>query len=49
MVILYLCQQKNTCSKRATETLEITEHNPNNLKASEVFYKKVFLNIPQNS
>ena len=29
MVILYLPQQTNTCSKSATKTLEITEDNSN--------------------
>ena len=47
MVILYLPQQTNTCSKSATKTLEITEDNSNeNLfkkQPLDVFYKKVFL------
>ena len=47
MVILYLPQQTNTCSKSATKTLEITEDNSNeNLfkkQRPDVFYKKVFL------
>ena len=29
MVILDLSQETNTCSKLGTETLEITEYNPN--------------------
>ena len=29
MVILYLSQETNTCSKLAMETVEITEDNPN--------------------
>ena len=44
MVILYLPQQTNTCSKTATKTLEITEDNSNeNLfkkQPPDVFYKK---------
>ena len=49
MVILYFFQQTNTCPKSATETLEITEDNPNEniskKQPPEVFYKKAFLNI----
>ena len=44
MVILYLPQQTNTCSKSATKILEITEDNSNeNLfkkQPPDVFYKK---------
>ena len=44
MVILYLSQQTNACSKSATKTLEITEDNSNeNLfkkQPPDVFYKK---------
>ena len=47
MVILYLSQQANTCSKSAMETLGITEDNPdeNILKKQPpmVFYKKIVL------
>ena len=47
MVILYLPQQTNKCSKSATKNLEITEDNTNkNLfkkQQPDVFYKKVFL------
>ena len=47
MVILYLSQQTNTCSKSATKTLEITEDNSNeNLfkkQPPDVFYKKSVL------
>ena len=47
MVILYLPQQINRCSKSATKILEITEDNSNeNLfkkQRPDVFYKKVFL------
>ena len=46
MVILYLPQQTNTCSKSATKT-EITENNSNeNLfkkQPPDVFYKKSVL------
>ena len=41
MLIIYLSQQTNTCAKSATETLEITEDNPNEnifKKQSPVFY-----------
>ena len=44
MVILNLSQQTNTCSKSATETLELTGDNPNeNIFKKQlpvVFYKK---------
>ena len=44
MVILNLSQQTNTCWKSATETLEITEDNPNEnifeKQPSELLYKK---------
>ena len=47
MVILYLSQQKDTYSKSAMETLEITGDNPNEnilkKEPSEVFYKKIVL------
>ena len=47
MVILYLSQQTNTCSKSATETLEIAEDNPNEFILKKqppvVFYKKSVL------
>ena len=53
MVIQYLSQQANTCSKSVVETLEITEDNPNeNIFKKQppvVFFKKVFLKISQNS
>ena len=53
MVIQYLSQQANTCSKSTVETLEITEDNPNeNIFKKQppvVFFKKVFLKISQNS
>ena len=53
MVILYLLQQSNAWSKSATETLVVTEDNPNEnifkKQPQEVFYKKAFLNISQNS
>ena len=49
MVPLEVSQETNTCPKLATETLEITEYNPNEniikKQAPLVFYKKVFLNI----
>ena len=52
MVILYLPQQTNTCSKTATKTLEITDDNSNeNLfkkQPPDAFYKKDVL-ILQNS
>ena len=44
MVILYLPQQTNTCSKTVTKTLEITEDNSNEnsfkKQPLDVFYKK---------
>ena len=47
MVILYLPQQPNTCSKSATKTLEITEDNSNeNLFKKQLWMcsiKNVFL------
>ena len=53
-VYSYLSQQRNTCSKSATETLEVTEDKPNEsifTKSSHRrwFYKKMFLNISQIS
>ena len=46
MVILYLPQRTNTCSKSAAKTLEITENNSNEelskKQPPDVFYKKVF-------
>ena len=45
---LHLSQQTNTCSKSATETLEIIEDNSNEKtlkkKSPKVFCKKMFLN-----
>ena len=47
MIILYLSQQTITCSKSATETLEVTEDNPNEntfkKQPPEAFYKKSVL------
>ena len=47
MVILYLPQQTNTCSKSATKTLEITEDNSNEELSKKqppvVLYKKSVL------
>ena len=47
MVILYLPQRTNTCSKSAAKTLKITEDNSNEELSKKqppnVFYKKVFL------
>ena len=47
MIILYISQQTITCSKSATETLEVTEDNPNEntfkKQPPEAFYKKSVL------
>ena len=47
MVILYIPQETNTCSKSAAKTLEIAEDNSNEelskKQPPDVFYKKVFL------
>ena len=45
MVILYLFQQTNTCSKSATESLEVTEDNPNENIFKKQNIVKCFVNF----
>ena len=52
IVILYLLQQANTCSKSAMKTIEITEDNSNEnifkKQPPSVFYKKSVLKYLTN-